>query len=93
MKIKKKAFYSWFIRILEEEYITITLACLIKIYALDYSNLYESVSSTFAISMLLMTIAFPIFSSIFLLKKHKQDWSIMNHETFRQKWGSLTLDL
>ena len=77
-RIKKKAFNSWFIRILSEMYITIVFACLIKMYAIDFSNWYESFCSTYAIAVLLVTMTFPIIASIFLLKKHKEDWSIMN---------------
>ena len=81
--IKKKTFNSWFIRILEEEYITITLGCLIKIYAIDFTNAYEGVSSTFAIVLLLTTIAFPISVTIFLWKIHKEDPNIMLEQAFK----------
>ena len=65
-KIKDKAFYSWFIRIFVEMYIMIILACLIKIYAIDFTNAFESLSSIFGITLLLSTIALAISATVFL---------------------------
>ena len=74
-----------------EEYMVICLACLIKLYAFDISNFYEILSSVFACLLFVLTLAFPLVVIGFLLKKYRAD--NLNTDKFRQKWGSLILDL
>ena len=65
-KVKKMLVYNSFIRLFNEEFITITLACMIKLYALNFSNWYESLSSAFAIVVIIFAIEFPIAATKFL---------------------------
>ena len=74
-----------------EEYIVIALACLIKIYAFDVSTYYECISSLFAFSLLVITLVFPILAAKFLWAKHGSE--TLRNMTFKEKWGSLILDL
>ena len=66
---------------------------MIKIFAIDFSNYFESFSSVFAISLLILTIAFPILATRFVWKKHTEAIGSMQEEEFKMKWGSLTLEL
>ena len=63
LKLKKKIFHNMLIRFLTEEYLTLTLACLIKVYATDFSNFYEGGNTVFAYSILILTVLFPIIAS------------------------------
>ena len=74
----------------------ICLACLIKLYAFDLSNFYEVLNSIFALFLFIMTIVIPILVLLFLLKQYKAGNLSKDHDKhdqFRQKWGSLVLDL
>lgn len=92
-RFKKMIYWNHFIRFFNEEYITITLACLIKLFAIDFSNFYEGFCSLFALSMFLTTLIFPILATKFLWKVHKNNYEEMNQASFMEKWGSLSLDL
>ena len=93
LKLKKKIFHNMLIRFFTEEYITLTLACLIKVYATDFSNFYEGGNTVFAYCILILTVLFPMIASVKLWKLHKRDWEVMNQDAFKAKWGALTLDL
>ena len=96
LSVKKKVFWNHFIRLFIEEYMLICLACLIKLYAFDLSNFYEVLNSIFALFLFILTIVFPILVLLFLLKQYKAgnlSKDHHQHDQFRQKWGSLVLDL
>ena len=80
-------------RLFNEEFITISLASLIKVYAFDLSNFFESFSSFFALLLLTSTILTPFFVTKWLWKMHAKGFDRLLDEKHRQKWGSLTLDL
>ena len=64
-------FWNYFIRLFIEEYIVISMACMIKLFVLDLSNYFEGLSSIFSIMLLIIIIGVPIFVWRFLYKKHK----------------------
>ena len=66
---------------------------MIKLYAWDLSNTFEDISSIFAAILLAMTVVFPIIATCFMWKRHSEDSEAMESEAWKQKWGSLTLDL
>ena len=68
--IKRKIFWNHFIRLFIEEYIILSMVCLIKIYALDFTNYFESISSVFAIFLLTVVLVFPLFVWRFLYNRH-----------------------
>ena len=86
-------FWNGFIRLFNEEYMTITLACMIKAYTLDFSNYYETFLSIIALLGMALAIAFPLIVTKFLWRLHAQDPHIMRDDTFKSKWGELTQEL
>ena len=58
--ISKGIIWNAYIRFYFEEYIAISLAGLLKVYSLDFSNWYETVSSIFAIICLASVLAAPV---------------------------------
>ena len=96
LNVKKKVFWNHFIRLYIQEYIVICLSCLIKLYAFDLSNFYEILNSILALILFMMTVVVPLIAILFLLRQHKAgnlDRDNPKYSSFRQKWGSLTLDL
>ena len=89
-KIKRSMFWNGFIRLFNEEYITITLACMIKAYTLDFSNYYEAFLSAISIFGMVLAIVFPLLVTKFLWRLHAMDPDIMKVDTFKFKWGELT---
>ena len=72
LKIKRRVYWNHFLRLFAEEYIVISLACMIKMNAFDLSNYYECFNSVFALLLLLFTVIFPLSVSRFLWKKHSE---------------------
>ena len=66
-----RLFPSFLIRFLIEEYLTICIVLLIKLYTLDFMNWFETTSSVFAISSALFIISLPVWIWKFLYKNHK----------------------
>ena len=64
-------FWNYFIRLFIEEYIVISMACLIKLYALDLTNYFEGFNSIFSIALLVIILGVPILVWRFLYKKHE----------------------
>ena len=89
--VKKKIFWNYYIRLFIEEYIVISMACMIKLFALDISNYFERFSSIFTVLLLIVVLGFPVFVWRFLYKRHEQE--VLFDSTFNERWGSLTLDL
>ena len=87
----ERIYYNSFLRLYLEEYLAIAIACLIKLYALDFTNLFEGFSSTFAILMAVWLTACPFLLGVFF-QKHIVGKTKMNKE-FLKKFGTLTLDL
>ena len=79
---KKMVFWNHLIRFFTEEYIMITIACMIKLYAWDLSNTFEDISSIFAVLLLAMTIAFPIIATYFMWKQHSEDGEVMQSQAW-----------
>ena len=76
---------SCILRFLLEEYLTITIAMLIKLYALDWSNWFESISSIFAIFLGFAVIVSPFMLWSFLYANHKK----MRNAVFLRRYSSL----
>ena len=93
MRVKEHMCWNAAIRMMSEEYITVSLACMIKVYAYNFSNFYEAFSSTFAMCMLLALAMFPFLVTRWLWKLHAQSFLILSEKEFTKKYGSLTLDL
>ena len=89
--VMKSTFWNQFIRLFIEEYLVISMAALIKLHALDFSNLFEFCSSIFAIILMLVILVFPVFTWKFLYKHHRKE--DITEEKFKEKYGSLTPDL
>lgn len=53
-------YWNMYIRLGIEEYQVISIACLIKLYALDFINIFESFSSIFGILGMALVIAAPL---------------------------------
>ena len=70
LKVKKQLKWNAAFRLFNEEFITISLACLVKLYTLDFTNLYEAFISLFAILVLISTILTPILVTKWLWKMH-----------------------
>ena len=68
-----------------EEYLTITIVVLIKLYALDFSNWFEVLSSVLAIVLGVLVIFAPFWIWHFLYKHHVR----MKEKKFVVKYGSL----
>ena len=94
VKIRKKAestkkgiIWNAYIRFFIEEYIAISIAGLLKVYSLDFNNWYETVSSIFAIILLILAIIAPIVVWKVLYKKHEEGkvWD----EEFTEKYGAM----
>ena len=92
-KMKRQMFWNGFIRLFNEEYMTITLACMIKAYTLDFSNYYEAFLSAIALLGMVLSIVFPLIVTKFLWRLHAMDPDIMRVDTFKFKWGELTQEL
>ena len=73
-KNNQEMYWNYYIRLLLECSIAISLACMVKMYALDFSNVFEGLSSLFAITMLLITIIFPIIATRCLWKLHGESY-------------------
>ena len=63
---------SCYFRFSLEEYLTISIVVLIKLYALDFSNWFEVLSSVFAMLLGIAVILAPFWIWYFLYKHHKQ---------------------
>ena len=74
-------------RLYIEEYIAISIAGLLKLYALDFDNWFETVSSIFGIILILSAVVAPIIIWRVLYTKHEKDevWS----DEFVEKYGAL----
>ena len=88
-RIKRAMFWNAYIRLFNEEYMTITIGCMIKAYTLDFSNYYEAFSSVISLLGLVFAIAFPIAATKFLWRLHTMNPDIMRIDTFKFKWGEL----
>ena len=86
MKIKNIVVWNAIIRYWLEDYITISIASLIKLYALDFTNWYESIMSSSALASIVAVGATPFIIWIFLYKKFEE----VSTPAFNQKYGSLT---
>ena len=91
--IRDSLCWNYPFRLLNEEYITISLACMIKANALDYSTVYESVSSSFALLLLALTLLTPFIVTRWLWRIHSKCTDCLEDETFQKRWGTWTLDL
>ena len=77
LKVKTSMQWNAAIRMMQEEYITISLACMVKVYAYDFSNFYEGISSAFAACLLFVLLSFPFLITRWLWRIHKQGFLIM----------------
>ena len=84
-KLHRRLYPSALIRFGLEEYITITIVVLIKLYALDFSNWFESVSSIFALIAASFIALVPIMIWIFLYKNHDK----VLESKFKKKYDTL----
>ena len=87
----RKMVWNFYIRMYIEEYLFVTIACIIKLYVLDFTTVFESVSSVFAIVMAFTAIFFPLLTVRFLRNSYDDDQ--IQSEEFNEKFGALTLDL
>lgn len=83
--VKKKLFWTTFIRYLLENFIMLCIAYLIKMYSLKWGDSSESATSAYAIFMVLFLLSAPFFAIVFLFKKFDQ--GVINDEDFREKYG------
>ena len=56
-----------------EEYLFVTIACIIKLYVLNFTTVFESVSSVFSVIMILTAILFPLLTGRFLNNSYADD--------------------
>ena len=70
-KIKDKVLWNAFIRYWLEEYLTICIISIIKLYGLDFTNWYEATLSTAALMSLCAIFFTPCVIWIFLYYKYK----------------------
>ena len=70
IKIKKIVMWNAFIRYWLEEYLTICISSLIKLYALDFTNWYEASLSSSALFGIAAVTATPFVIWTFLYKKY-----------------------
>ena len=68
--LRRRLWPSALLRYGLEEYITYTIVVLIKLYALDFSTWFESLSSVFAMVMAVLIVSVPVWLWIFLFKHH-----------------------
>ena len=78
--------WNAFIRYWLEEYLTICIASIIKLYGLDYTNWYEGSLSTAALMSLCAISLTPINIWVFLYRNYQ----LIRSEEFIRKYGSLT---
>ena len=71
-KLKKIIFWNTILRFWLEEFLTISIANLIKLYALDFTNWYEFLMSASSIASMIMIIATPYIIYRFLKKNHEK---------------------
>ena len=62
--------WNFYLRMFIEEYLFIVIACIIKLNALDITNVFESVSSVFAVVMILFAFVFPLVIRRFLNSRY-----------------------
>ena len=86
MKLSKRLYPSALLRYGLEEYITISIAALIKLYALDFSSWFECLSSIFAIALIIVIVIVPFIIWKFLYKNHEH----IQEEEFKRNFGTLT---
>ena len=89
--IKEKMVWNHFIRLFLEEYIFIGVVCLIKVTVISFTNVYQIMLSTYALSMVLLAVLFPLFTFHLLRQTHKK--GEIKNIWFKQRFGALTLDL
>lgn len=85
--VKKKLFWTAFIRYTLENYIMFCVANLIKMYALKWGSLQEAATSIYAIIVVILIAAAPFAARKFLYRKFDQ--GLINDEEFREKYGEL----
>ena len=66
----RKMVWNFYLRMFIEEYLFIVIACIIKLNALDITTAFESVSSVFAIVMILFAFVFPLVIRRFLNSRY-----------------------
>ena len=85
--IKKKLFWTTFIRSTLENFIMLCIANLIKLYSLSWSSFMESATSIYALLIVIFLTACPFAARAFLNKKFDQ--GLIHDETFQQKYGEI----
>ena len=93
ISVKESLCWNYPLRLLTEEYMTISLACMIKVNALDYSNFYEALTSTFAILLLTLTIVSPFIITKWMWTIQAKCLDCLEDETFSKRWGAWKLDI
>ena len=84
-KIKQKIFWGVFIRYLLENFISLSVAYTLKMYALDFSSTSASFTSIYSMIVVILLLASPCIVSHFLFKKF--DDEVINNEDFRATHG------
>ena len=85
--VKKKMFWSTFIRYLLENFLMLCVTNIIKCYALDWSSFKESATSFYALVLVSLLAACPFLARYFLYKSF--DKGNINDEEFRVKYGEI----
>ena len=76
-----------FIRFFIEEYIAISIAGLLKMFSIDFTNWFEIMSSIYGIIALIIVIVAPFIVWRVLYRKHEQN-TVWDQE-FYEKYGAL----
>ena len=87
----RKMVWNFYLRMFLEEYLVVAIACIIKLYVLNFTTVFESVSTLFAVIMVSAAIAFPLLLIRFLYRSYTHE--LIESEEFDEKYGALTLDL
>ena len=84
--LKKLIYWNAFIRLFIEEYQVIVIACLIRMYAVDFSTAFEGFSTIFGVIGMVIVLMCPIAVWKFLFGHFKRN-------DFSDSYGSLFSDL
>ena len=69
LRVERFLYWNTFIRLFIEEYQVIAIASLIKLYAIDFTNVFESIISIIGILLIASTITVPFYTWHYLFKQ------------------------
>ena len=88
-KIWNKLFFNFFIRSTVETFLELAINNMIKMYALNWADWYQTLDSSIGVGSLVAITVLALFIPVFLTCKRNQ----LNTDAFKIRYGSLTQDM